>query len=185
MGSTTYCTPLPGAWTSNPCVDEKAGLIAVVLIHKSVFPMTDPEDNTEWTTNINAGDAFALYETKGEYPGASFTEEEEGFGRTAGRTTGAAHEFTFEVQGVNITNGGTAVNMDWADKVNKAQGEYYAGFVTGNLDMFLSTQPVRVLMTNTNPQSKKDDQVFTGTVKWEDFSLMSRYDAPAITYEAP
>lgn len=154
-----------------------------MFIHKSVFPMTDPSSNAEWVTNLGAEDAFVLYNTKGEYQGAQYTEEDEGFGLTAGRTTGASHEFTFEVLGVNITSGGVAKNMEWAEAMTRAQGEYYAGFVTGNLDLFLTTQPVRTLMTNTNPQSKKDDQVFTGTVKWEDMALMSRYDAPVITYE--
>lgn len=183
--SATYCDDLPTGWETNPCVDEKAGIIAGGYIHKSVFPMLDPEDGAEWTADIAAGDTIPIYQMKGNYPGESFNEEEEGYGETMGRTTGASHEVTWSALGVNILSGGVAVNLLNAERLNKAQGEYYFYLVTGNYDLRISTKPVRSLIKDVIPESKKDDQAFEAIVKWDDFAKMTRYTAPEITYIQP
>lgn len=182
MGSPTYCNDLPSGYENNECANEPGGVIAVALVHSSVYPFTDFEDNAEWTTNIDNGDCVVIYNTRGSLPRAEETTTA-GFGENETELTGRSHTLTYMHKGVNVVSSGTAVNREFYNDLRKSPGQYHMALVTKNKDLLVTQSTCTWLPAPIIEEDIKSLQVYEVNVQWSEMDDPARYDAPSITYQ--
>jgi hypothetical protein len=143
------------------CGTELGGIVAMALIDKSLSPtQTDLQTKSYWTQKINASPQkiWVIQDTRGSYPGGTPTEEE-GFGKTPTLRTGADHEATIEVRGVEDNR------AFWA-AVNQTDKWGLVFFTNDDLGFY--AENVSVFSSPVIEQSIKSSIRWKVSAKWSD-----------------
>lgn len=156
-----FCDENTPDYVQFDCGVELAGIVGIGLIDGSVTPVTtELEDPAEWTTWVDDSPQlyFPIQETRGSYPGGTPVEEE-GFGTVPTLRTGADHEATVEVRGVED-------NRDFWAKVNR-RSKWHVVLITRS-GLMLYLQSASVYAKIIADQSIKSQLRWNVSIKWTD-----------------
>lgn len=153
------------------CGLELGGIVGVGLIHSSESPTNNElESASFWEDKFDESPQryWNLPDTRGSYPGGTPTEEE-GYGRNSIRRTGADHEATVEVEGVEA-------NRDFMDKVNKRKKWHVVFILNGGLMLY--ARDVSIWAKVVVDQSIKTSVRWNLSFKWSSFDVPVVLTAP-------
>lgn len=143
------------------CGLELGGIVGIGLINGDETPDTaDLEDPAQWETWVGEDPQlyFPIQDTRGSYPGGTPVEEE-GFGTVPTLRTGADHEATVEVRGVEDNR------AFWAG-VNR-RSKWHALLVTKS-GLMLYLRDASVYAKVIIDQSIKSQIRWNVSIKWTD-----------------
>ncbi len=167
-----FCDVDAEEYVQQDCGIERAGIVAVALIDKSISTpsKTNLEDPTYWDALLADSplSTFVIKKTRGEYAPASNTEEE-GFGRESTQVTGAEHEAPFEVEGL-------LDNRDFWEFANRKKWKMVI-VTNGDLGYFID-EPVTITARINNPRDIKASAFWMVSAKWQDFNNPVVFEAP-------
>jgi|KBSMisStandDraft_5_1062788.scaffolds.fasta_scaffold01527_11 hypothetical protein len=156
------------------CGTELGGIVAFALVDKSLSPTkTDLQTKSYWQQKTAASPQkmWIIQDTRGTYPGGTPVEEE-GFGKTPTLRTGADHEASIEVRGVEE-------NRDFWAAVNQTDKWGIVFFTNDDLGFF--AENVSVYAKIDIQQSIKTSIKWMVSCKWsDDMSNPLVFDASAI-----
>lgn len=156
------------------CGSELGGIVAIALIDADQSPgKIDLQTLSFWNTKLSASPQkyFVVKDTRGSYPGGTPVEEE-GFGKVPTLRTGADHEGTVEVRGVEENR------AFWAS-VNQT-AKWNVVFIT-NGELGLYAEDVSVYAKIVIDQSIKTSIRWNVSFKWsDDMSNPLTFDASAL-----
>lgn len=164
-----FCDVTIPSYQQKDCGIDFAGIVGVGLIDED-YTFTDIELPAEWAAAIGASppDAYVLKKTRGEYSGGQEVEEE-GFGLSSVRVTGADHELTFEVEGIKE-------NVGFWNGVNRK--DWKIAFVDAGGQLTYISVPVSVYAKITQPRDIKTAKFWMVTVKWSSYDNPEVFTAP-------
>lgn len=166
-----FCDTSLADFVALACGVEAGGIVAVAFIKGDQSPtLANLREASFWTTKLNASPQayFVLLNTRGSYPGGTPTEED-GFGRVIVRRTGADHEVTFEVEGVE--DNGAFVNG-----INQSDNWKFVFVTADNLAFYVE---------DTSAYGKVViDQPVRSIIRWSFSVKWSNIDNPE-TFESP
>lgn len=113
-----FCGVQVPDFVQNDCGIEQAGIVAIGLISGDQEPtLANLREASFWTSKLSASPQkyWVILDTKGNYPGGTPVEET-GYGRRSTLRTGADHEATVNVLGVEdnrLFMGSVNQTLDW------------------------------------------------------------------------
>ncbi len=143
------------------CGTELGGIVAIALIDADQSPSKiDLQTLSFWQTKLSASPQkyWVVKDTRGTYPGGTPVEEE-GYGKTPTVRTGADHESTVEVRGVED-------NRSFWATVNQT-AKWNVVFIT-NGDLGLYIEDASVYAKVVIDQSIKSSIRMSVSIKWSD-----------------
>lgn len=146
------------------CGLELGGIVGVGLIYSTEEPTTTQLQNpTFWEDQFDVSPQryWNIPDTRGSYPGGTPTEED-GYGKNSIRRTGADHEATVEVEGIEL-------NRDFFDGVNKRK-KWHVVFVM-NSGLMLYVRDVSIWAKIVVDQNIKTAARWNMSFKWSSFDL--------------
>ena len=170
-----FCDTLTPDFVQQDCGVERAGIVAVVLVSRTVGTPSDAnlKSSTYWNTLLNQSPALAylIKSTRGEYPRPTVTSEE-GFGRESKQNTGAEHTVNFEVEGIKD-------NRSFFESVNRKK--WKVGFVTAADLLYWVDEPVTIDGRFNNPKDIKAQAFWAVEASWSTFDNPRVVDVSALS----
>lgn len=141
--------------------------------------ITDYSNPSEWTANINAGNAKAMGPVRASIPEASPIEGENP--NSCGNDTILdGFDFTAQIKDYNVS----ATNVDFYNGLNRRTG-YLVLANCKTQKILVITDPVNFVATMLAPESKKEKMMFNVTAKWSSFDMPQIFDAPPGIFDFP
>jgi hypothetical protein len=159
--SSHFCDVSVPDFVQLECGTELGGIVAIALIDANQSPSKiDLQTKSFWQSKLAASPQkyWVIKDTRGQYPGGTPVEEE-GYGKTPTVRTGADHEATLEVRGVED-------NRSFWATVNQT-AKWNVVFITnGDLGFYIENASVFAKMVID--QSIKSSIRMSVSVKWSD-----------------
>lgn len=169
-----FCNQFQPDFVQLECGTELGGIVAIALVDKAQNPTkTDLQTLSFWNQKVAASPQkyWVIKDTRGTYPGGAPVEEE-GFGKTPTLRTGADHEVTLEVRGVQY-------NHDFFAVVNQTDKWNVVLITNGELGLY--AEDVSVYAKIMIDQSIKTSIRWSLSLKWsDDMSNPLVFDAGAL-----
>jgi hypothetical protein len=159
--ASVFCDVSVPDYEQEICGTELGGIVAIALIDADESPSKiDLQTLSFWTTKLGGTPPkyFVVKDTRGTYPGGTPVEEE-GYGKVPTLRTGADHEATIEVRGVED-------NRDFWGPVNQT-AKWNVVFIT-NGELGLYVEDVSVYAKIMIDQSIKSSVRWSVSFKWSD-----------------
>jgi hypothetical protein len=156
-----FCDVTVADFVQFECGTELGGIVAMALIDADQSPSKiDLQTLSFWNTKLAASPQkyWVIKDTRGTYPGGTPIEEE-GYGKTPTVRTGADHEGTIEVRGVED-------NRNFWASVNQT-AKWNVVFIT-NGELGLYVEDVSVYAKIVIDQSIKSSVRWMVSLKWSD-----------------
>jgi len=154
------------------CGTELGGIVAIGLISGDQTPtLANLREGSFWTTKLAASPQkyWVITDTRGSYPGGTPVEED-GFGRVPVQRTGADHEATVEVRGVEL-------NHNFMAAVNQSSNWKVVLVTMDGLGFYL--EDASIYAKQVIDQSIKSSIRWSLSIKWsDDMSNPETFEAP-------
>lgn len=173
-----FCDDVIGDFTELPCGVENGRITALGLVNTD-NPLTDPSDDSEWTTGAGASPQTIFVINKGvrgEMPRASDTEDE-GFGNEETQLTGASHSATLQIKGLKGGTASKGTNPTWTNTVNT--NKWYVALAYSEGDMVYINVPCTVVFRPVIVSDIKGTNMWEVTIKWTSIYNPDIYTTPA------
>lgn len=158
------------------CGTELGGIVAIGLIKGDQSPtLANLREQSFWTTKLNASPQkyWVILDTRGSYPGGTPVEED-GFGRVPIQRTGADHEATVEVRGVEN-------NHNFMAAVNQSSNWKVVLVTADNMGLYIEDASVYAKIVVD--QSIKSSTRWSLSIKWsDDMSNPQTFEVPAAIF---
>jgi hypothetical protein len=172
MAVTQFCDVSVPDFQQLECGSELGGIVAIAIIDDDEAPTLEQlRERTFWQSKLAASPQKyrVIKDTRGSYPGGTATEEE-GYGITSTIRTGADHEATIEVRGIDG-------NRNFWAGVNQT-AKWKVVLVTRSLRSFL-VEGASIYGKLVIDQSIKSTLRWNGSIKWsDDLSNPPEFTAP-------
>lgn len=165
------CDPEEEVFVAQDCGIDLAGIIGWGLIHYTEEPTkTELENPTFWEGKLGGSPQryWNIPGTRGSYPGGTPTEGP-GYGRKSVRRTGADHEVTLQVEGLD--------NRDFFDFVNNVENWHVVLITNGG--RMLYERNVSVWVSLVLEEDIKAAAKWQASLKWSNRALPMIYAEPA------
>jgi hypothetical protein len=156
-----FCDVTVPDYVQERCGAELGGIVAIALIDRDEEPsQIDLQTLSFWNTKISASPQkyWVVKDTRGTYPGGTPVEEE-GFGKVPTLRTGADHEATVEVRGVED-------NRSFWASVNQTDKWNVVLITNGELGLYFEDASVYAKIMID--QSIKTSIRWSVSIKWSD-----------------
>lgn len=172
MAVTQFCGVSVPDFIQLECGSELGGIVAIAIIDDGEAPTLEQlRERTFWTSKLAASPQKyrVIKDTRGSYPGGTPTEED-GYGITPTIRTGADHEATIEVRGID-GNRNFFAGINQTDRWNVV-------LVTRSLRAFYA-EGTSIYAKPVIDQSIKSTLRWNLSIKWsDDLSNPPEFTAP-------
>jgi hypothetical protein len=169
-----FCDVTVPDYVQEACGSELGGIVAIALIDADQSPSkVDLQTLSFWNTKLAASPQYywVVKDTRGSYPGGTPVEEE-GYGKVPTLRTGADHEATVQVRGVED-------NRSFWASVNQTAKWNVVLITNGELGLYI--EDVSVYAKIEIEQNIKTSIRWSVSLKWsDDMSNPVTFDASAL-----